>query len=190
MSKNTVYDINNAIFSWQKQIYVIMYQPNYWRGPQNSLRVPWPTQMFLNRKIIINKKLNVEMTSICFHGYDSIFCVLLTVNDLFSASALVTAPYLFFPAISSVAVHNIHIFFIYCTYFYLINGHFCHDFRVCFHLPPYLQEVGISKCRKTVFLLDWPILHPGKYFMMGALKGTFFPNRYWIKIDFAEHTVR
>ena len=44
-----------------------------------------------------------------------------TVNDLFSASALVTAPYLFFPAISLVTVHNIHIFFIYCTYFYLIN---------------------------------------------------------------------
>ena len=76
------------------------------------------------------------------------------VNDLFSASTLVTAPYLFFPAISSVTVHNIHIFFIYCTYFYLINLIFCHDFQVCFHQPPYLQEVGISKCRNTVFLPD------------------------------------
>ena len=41
-----------------------------------------------------------------------------TVYDLFSTSALVTAPYLFVPAISSVTVHNIYIFFIYCTYFY------------------------------------------------------------------------
>ena len=31
-----------------------------------------------------------------------------TVNDLFSASALVTAPYLFFPAILSVTLDNIH----------------------------------------------------------------------------------
>ena len=100
-----------------------------------------------------------------------------TVNDLFSASALVTAPYLFFPAISSVTVHNIHISFIYCTYFYLINLIFCHDFRVCFHLPPYLQEVGISKCRNTVSLPDWPKFHPGKCFMMGALKGTFFSQQ-------------
>ena len=67
--------------------------------------------------------------------------------------------------------------FIYCTYFYLINWHFYHDFRVCFHLPPYLQEVGISKCRNTVFLPDWPKLHPGKCFMMSALKGTFFPQQ-------------
>ena len=43
-----------------------------------------------------------------------------TVNNLFSTSALVTAPYLFFPAISSVAVNNIHIFF-FILYVFLLN---------------------------------------------------------------------
>ena len=41
-----------------------------------------------------------------------------TVNVLFSVSALVTAPYLFVTVMSLVTVHNIHISFIYCTYFY------------------------------------------------------------------------
>ena len=45
---------------------------------------------------------------------------IVTVNDLFSTSALVTAPYLFFLAISSVTVYNIHIFF-YILYVFLLN---------------------------------------------------------------------
>ena len=45
-----------------------------------------------------------------------IYLYYITVNDLFSASALVTAPYLFFP----MTVHNIHIFF-YILYVFLLN---------------------------------------------------------------------
>ena len=47
-----------------------------------------------------------------------LFCdyICITINDLFSASALVTAPYLFFP----MTVHNIHIFF-YILYVFLLN---------------------------------------------------------------------
>ena len=84
------------------------------------------------------------------HGFSPSPSTLLwyTVNDLFSASALVTAPYLFFPAISSVTVHNIHIFF-YILYLFLLN-------KLKFLSWLFVSFVFIYRhiYRKWVFLVD------------------------------------
>ena len=66
-----------------------------------SRRDIMPSIKNIYNKYILNQKRNARYT----------------VNDLFSASALVTAPYLFFPAISSVTVHKIYIFlYIVCIF--------------------------------------------------------------------------
>ena len=73
-------------------------------------RKSWAGNVFVWLDLTLDPFFKVE------RGYCICSISLNTVNDLFSASALVTAPYLFFP----MTVHNIHIFF-YILYVFLLN---------------------------------------------------------------------
>ena len=87
-----------------------------------------------------------------------------TVNDLFSESTLVTAHYLFFPAISLVTVHNIHIF--------VMTFEFVFIYRHIYRKWVFLVD---SKCRNTVILTRLTYTLSRKVFHdRCAKRGTFF----------------
>ena len=89
-----------------------------------------------------------------------------TVNYLFSASALVTAPYLFFPAISSVTVHNIHIF--------VMTFEFVFIYRHIYRKWVLLVD---SKCRNTVILTGLTYTSSRKVFHDGCAKRGIFSHQ-------------
>ena len=97
---------------------------------------------------------------------------LFSVNDLFSASALVTAPYLFFP----MTVHNIHIFFeLFMNFFELfMNFAFVYIYRHIYRKWVCLVD---SKCRNTVILTGLTYTSSRKVFHDGCAKRGIFSQQ-------------